>query len=153
MKILSPVTPESFPTESLRYIEANKKEGKIDFALGVYGMTLPLLSLGLRMKKTLIEKSIKARLINSKEDNIVSAVFKKERLGKTQNEYNLISLGNPNPSQPTSLPASQPTCYLASTLACQDIDAYTKRDTAKIRDMQVGMLPPKLAQMMINLAI
>ncbi len=154
MKILSPVTPESFPTESLHYIEANKKEGKIDFALGVYGMTLPLLSIGLRMKKTLIEKGIKARLINSKEDNIVSAVFKKERLGKTHNEYNLISLWNPNShQQPTSSPANQLTCYLASTLACQDIDAYTKRDTAKIRDMQVGMLPPKLAQMMINLAI
>jgi tRNA G10 N-methylase Trm11 len=38
------------------------------------------------------------------------------------------------------------------TIACQDIDAYTKRDTSKSRDMVVGMMPPKLAQIMINLA-
>ena len=42
---------------------------------------------------------------------------------------------------------------LAVTIACQDIDAYTKRDTGKARDMEVGMMPPKLCQMMINLAL
>ena len=42
--------------------------------------------------------------------------------------------------------------YLGITLFCQDIDAYTRRDTEKIRDMDVGMLPPKLAQIMIHLA-
>jgi len=34
----------------------------------------------------------------------------------------------------------------------QDINAYTKRDFGKKRDMDTGMLPPKLAQMMINIA-
>ncbi|MDP3975564.1 MAG: hypothetical protein Q8P95_01485 [bacterium] len=39
------------------------------------------------------------------------------------------------------------------TVAFQDIDAYSKRDYDKPRrDMKVGMLPPKLAQIMINLA-
>ena len=34
----------------------------------------------------------------------------------------------------------------------QDIDAYTKRDQARpARDAKVGMLPPKLAQILINL--
>lgn len=42
--------------------------------------------------------------------------------------------------------------YLAITLSCQDIDAYAKRDTEKSRDMVVGMMPPKLCQMMINIA-
>lgn len=39
------------------------------------------------------------------------------------------------------------------TLACQDIDSYTRRDTGKSRDMVVGMMPPKLVQMMLNLAL
>ena len=43
--------------------------------------------------------------------------------------------------------------YLAYTLACQDIDSYTRRDTGKSRDMAVGMMPPKLVQMMLNIAL
>lgn len=39
------------------------------------------------------------------------------------------------------------------TLACQDIDSYTRRDTGKSRDMIVGMMPPKLVQMMLNLSL
>ncbi len=42
--------------------------------------------------------------------------------------------------------------YISRTLSCQDIDAYARRDTGKSRDMVVGMMPPKLVQMMLNLA-
>jgi len=41
---------------------------------------------------------------------------------------------------------------LAQTLWVQDIDAYTRRDINRERSMSVGMMPPKLAQIMINLA-
>lgn len=40
------------------------------------------------------------------------------------------------------------------TIWVQDIQAYERRDTGRpVRDAQVGMLPPKLAQQMINLAV
>jgi tRNA G10 N-methylase Trm11 len=43
--------------------------------------------------------------------------------------------------------------YLAQSLFVQDIQAYAARDqTRPARDARVGMLPPKLAQIMINLA-
>jgi tRNA G10 N-methylase Trm11 len=42
--------------------------------------------------------------------------------------------------------------YIGHTLACQDIDAYAGRDIGKSRDMTVGMMPPKLVQMMINIS-
>ncbi|MBP9852585.1 MAG: hypothetical protein QG629_839 [Patescibacteria group bacterium] len=43
---------------------------------------------------------------------------------------------------------------LARTDAVQDIDSYTVRDRSRpMRDARVGMLPPKLAQIIINLAI
>ncbi len=42
---------------------------------------------------------------------------------------------------------------MSYTIHIQDIDAYAERDLEKSRDMAVGMLPPKLAQTMINLAI
>lgn len=46
------------------------------------------------------------------------------------------------------------TTLLLKTVQVQDITAYEKRDTARpARDPKSGMLPPKLAQMMINIAI
>src|SRR6185503_10002944 len=42
---------------------------------------------------------------------------------------------------------------LAQTLFVQDIEAYGARDQARpARDARVGMLPPKLAQIMLNLS-
>ena len=41
---------------------------------------------------------------------------------------------------------------VAQTIWVQDIDAYTRRDINRERSMSVGMMPPKLAQIMINLA-
>ncbi|HEX9153764.1 MAG TPA: DNA methyltransferase, partial [Candidatus Saccharimonadales bacterium] len=44
--------------------------------------------------------------------------------------------------------------YLAQTVAIQDIDAYTERDRGRPkRDAFVGMLPPKLAQTIVNLGV
>lgn len=41
--------------------------------------------------------------------------------------------------------------WIGRTVAAQDPDAYTKRDMDKpVRDTRAGMLPPKLAQMLIN---
>jgi len=43
--------------------------------------------------------------------------------------------------------------YIAKTITIQNISKYTIRDYKKpIRDARIGMLPPKLAQMMINIA-
>jgi len=44
--------------------------------------------------------------------------------------------------------------FLAKTERIQDIDAYSARDQARPkRDAKVGMLPPKLAQIITNLAV
>ena len=85
------------------------------------------------------ENGTSIRLVNIKNENINAASFKKEKLSKTGHEYSLIIIGSNG--------------YIGRTLACQDIDAYAKRDTAKSRDMITGMMPPKLVQMMINIAI
>lgn len=43
---------------------------------------------------------------------------------------------------------------VAQSIAVQDIDAYARRDHGRpCRDAKVGMLPPKLAQTIINMAI
>ena len=136
MRLIGETDEKRFPTDVIR--EIWKPEGKYGFALGVYGGEFRLSDIGLRIKKTLKDSWVSVRLVNIENKNIVSAVFKKEKLAKSQSEYNLLHL--------------EWISYIAVTLACQDIDAYTKRDTGKARDMEVGMMPPKLAQMMINIA-
>lgn len=46
------------------------------------------------------------------------------------------------------------TTYIAATVSIQDIEAYAARDQARpARDARIGMLPPKLGQIMLNLAV
>jgi tRNA G10 N-methylase Trm11 len=85
------------------------------------------------------------RLTNVKNENINAASFKKEKLAKTGYEYNIICMDQ--------VSSKAQVYYIGRTLACQDIDSYAKRDTTKSRDMIIGMMPPKLVQMMINIAI
>jgi len=70
--------------------------------------------------------------------NVNSAVYKKEKLGEKETEFNIAKIGK--------------NFYFGPTIAFQDVDEYTRRDIGKVRDMQVGMMPPKFAQMLCNLA-
>jgi len=76
--------------------------------------------------------------VNKEPKNINSAVYKKEHLAESRTEVNYIKVGKIS--------------YIGITIAYQDVDAYAARDMDKTRDMGVGMLPPKLAQIMVNLA-
>jgi hypothetical protein len=127
------------PPETFDTFGHKSMEGKITFALGAYWVEFRVSDIGLRIKKTLQESGMSVRLVNTENTNINAASFKKERLAKSQHEYNVIAL--------------EKVVYIGRTLACQDIDAYSHRDTAKSRDMIVGMMPPKLTQIMLNLAI
>jgi hypothetical protein len=44
--------------------------------------------------------------------------------------------------------------WVGKTIAVQDVEGYTKRDMHKpVRDARVGLLPPKLAQVLLNFGI
>lgn len=135
IQIMSETTPESFATDAFEILSKKEKNSKFSFALAAFGLRFPLADAGMRIKKTLT-KNFSVRLLNAKNENIHSAVFKREKLAKTGTEISLIHIAEKN--------------YLGFSLACQDIDAYSRRDTAKNRDMVTGMMPPKLVQMMIN---
>ena len=116
---------------------ANRHDsGKLNYGISIYGSSernlRPLLS---DLKKEFRRRNISSRFANQHFLNISSAQYKglsggKEVLVCKSGEY----------------------YYLAETTAVQDIDAYSKRDYEKpFRNMKVGMLPPKLAQIMINL--
>ncbi len=136
IEILSDTTPESFATDVIEFLEKKEKNSKFSFALVNFGIKFPLADAGMRIKKTLA-KNYNIRLLNTKNENIHSAVFKREKLAKTQTELALLKISEK--------------FFFGFTLACQDIDLYARRDLMKNRDMITGMMPPKLVQMMINM--
>jgi tRNA G10 N-methylase Trm11 len=133
--------PKSFGPRIFETLSGSDTEKRITFGLGtIGGPEAGIFTSGLRLKKDLKDRGFSVRLVNRDAKNPVTAVVLTEKLVETGTEFFLLGT-TPN------------AYYLARTIHIQDIDAYSARDLGKARDMEVGMLPPKLAQMMINLAI
>lgn len=113
-------------------------EGKYHYALSVFWEKQSLKDILLKVKKKLKADKISSRFTNKDFKNLTSAQIIGENLVKKNTDFNYINTGE--------------NTYFWSSIWVQDIYAYSKRDYAKTRDMQVGMLPPKLSQMMINLS-
>lgn len=93
-----------------------------------------------RIKNSLRKSGMKANFANRNLTQNVSTVFAaKHGLTLSRTNISIIDEGEGRFS-------------LGYSIALQDFEAYAKRDYGKpFRDPHVGMLPPKLAQMMINL--
>ncbi len=118
-------------------------EGKLKLGLSVYGLSAgakQLMATGLELKKALKVTGRSARLVPNQEPALSSAqVLHNQLTAKLGWELVFVSDGKRT--------------VVAQTIAVQDIDAYTLRDRGRPkRDARVGMLPPKLAQTIINLA-
>lgn len=113
-------------------------EGKYHYALSVFWEKQSLKDILLKVKKKLKADKISSRFTNKDFKNLTSAQIIGENLVKKNTDFNYINTGE--------------NTYFWASIWVQDIYAYSKRDYAKTRDMQVGMLPPKLSQMMINLS-
>ena len=120
--------------------------GKYPFAIASYGERIDQFRTGLKIKNDVVhslnfeaDHKRSLRLVNKDSQNINAAVFKKEKLANTQSEFNYIYT-----------PQGSYFCY---TVIFQDVDEYKARDIGKItRDMDIGMLPPKLTQIMLNIS-
>lgn len=91
----------------------------------------------LKLKKILVRHGRSVRVVENKEAVLSTATSLHNGLyGKNERKIELIKVNND----------------WYKVIGVQDIDAYTKRDQARpARDAKVGMLPPKLAQILINL--
>jgi hypothetical protein len=119
-------------------------EGKFRLGLSVYGLTVSpndINATNLRLKKVIKNLGRSVRVIPNSTPALNSAqVLHNQLTGATGWELLAIRRGHKT--------------ILAQTIAEQNIEAYTARDQARpARDAFVGMLPPKLAQIMINLAL
>jgi tRNA G10 N-methylase Trm11 len=134
------------PKQGLDRLEFNlsllpRSESKLTFAVSSYGLKLApreLEAFGLGLKK-LLKADGSVRLVTPKpgSNELSAAQLKFNRLPEAGFELLIVSDGRE--------------LVLALTEAVQDIDAYTARDHERpARSAKVGMLPPKLAQILIN---
>lgn len=119
-------------------------EGKVRLGLSVFGLSVNVRRLnatGLTLKKAVKNAGYSVRVVPNKEHELNTAqVFHNQLTGPTGMELLLIRDGERT--------------ALAQTVQVQDIEAYAARDQARpARDARVGMLPPKLAQIIVNLAV
>lgn len=117
-------------------------EGKMKLGLSVYGIHVPVKQInatGLGLKKVIRATGRSVRVIPNTEPVLNSAqVLHNQLTGALGWELILIKDGARS--------------IVAQNIAEQNIDAYAARDQARPkRDSKVGMLPPKLAQILINL--
>ncbi len=117
-----------------------KKEGKIKFGFSYYGAgKFNLKPLAMEYKKILSAAGNSARWVVSREPNLSSVVVEQNNLTKGGAEFVLIRAGNK--------------ILVGKTTAVQPFKDLSARDYGRpARDDRSGMLPPKLAQIMINLA-
>lgn len=123
-------------------IDAHKKRGgKLQLGVSSYGRRVTPSQLNraaLQLKKKLRSKGLSVRLVPNKQQELNAAQVLRNKLDKGGFELCLVFEGK--------------TAHMGRTQHVQDIDEYTRRDRDKpVRDPLVGMLPPKLAQTLINL--
>lgn len=119
-------------------------EGKLKLGLSLHGLNVSLRQInasGLSLKKTIRATGRSVRVVPNTAPALSTAQTIHNNLtGPLGMELVLIADGRQT--------------ALAQVVAVQNIAAYGARDQARpMRDARVGMLPPKLAQIIINLAV
>ncbi len=125
------------------YLDYLPEDGKLKLGLSVFGVpvtTQQLFRTGLELKKICKHAGRSVRLVPNTELALSSAtVLHNQLTGELGMELLLVREGNKT--------------WLAQTVKVQDITSYARRDQNRPkRDARVGMLPPKLAQTIVNLA-
>jgi tRNA G10 N-methylase Trm11 len=120
-------------------------EGKITLGISAYHSPFQpkaLLGIGLKVKNALRRQNNSVRLIPSDTTELSTAASHHNKLGLSPNKIEILIVSRGNK------------IILASSTGAQNITAYAARDQKRPkRDAFVGMLPPKLAQIIINLAV
>lgn len=122
-----------------QFLKTRSENGKLLFAINLFPETkkTTLLKYILPKIKTALSR---AMYLNKDYHNINPVAAFKENLVAAKTNIGIVEEGGGKVS-------------LGYSVAMQDFESYSKRDYGKpFRDPQVGMLPPKLAQVMINLA-
>ena len=120
--------------------------GKITLGISAYGLsTSPrqLQKIGLLLKTSMKKHNVSLRLIPNTTTELSTATSHNNKLGLSPKKRELFIIKTDDSA-----------ILIAESNGAQNITAYARRDRNRPRrDAFVGMLPPKLAQIMVNLAV
>ncbi len=121
------------------------RTGKITVGISAYDFdtsTRDIQKTGLLLKSKLKQSGVSLRLIPNQEAALSTATSHHNKLGLSDNKIELLVVKGTQ------------SIIVAESEGTQNITALAARDQGRPRrDAFVGMLPPKLAQIMINLAV
>ncbi len=121
-----PLTAENLA----QHVQQSQPEGKVKFGLSYYNRK-PDRKLGMEVKRMLKQAGINSRLVTAQEPALSSVIVKKNKC------VDFLILPK----------------IWGVTCAVQDFKTYSQLDYGRPRaDAKSGMLPPKLAKIMLNLA-
>lgn len=120
--------------------------GKITLGISAYGLsTSPrqLQKIGLLLKTSMKKHGVSLRLIPNTTTELSTATSHNNKLGLSPKKRELFIIKTDNGA-----------ILIAESNGAQNITTYARRDRNRPRrDAFVGMLPPKLAQIMVNVAV
>lgn len=129
-------------------LTSDSLEGKVNFGISVYNMGNDLRTeivrkaagaVGIEVKTQIREMGRSARYVISREQTLSSVVIEKNDLLTKGAEYVLL--------------VDKEEITIGKTVAIQNFEDWSTRDFGRPRrNAKQGMLPPKLARMMLNLA-
>jgi tRNA G10 N-methylase Trm11 len=124
-----------------QHFELEQTDQRINFGISGYGHVEKdfIYRVGKTLKNEMVEAGLKARFVTGKYKDLSSVIVTENKLLKRGFEAILIE--------------DKGKFFIGQTMSVQNYKAYSKRDYGRsARDEKSGMLPPKLAQIMINLA-
>lgn len=121
-------------------------DGKVTLGISAYDLRVSprtVQKTGIILKNTLKKSGVSLRLIPNDESALSTATSHNNKLGTNERKVELLVVKT-----------TDRRILIAESRGVQNITAYTRRDHGRPkRDAFVGMLPPKLAQIMLNLAL
>lgn len=132
--------PETILEKSLKVLEKAAASSKLNFGISAYGkMPFDRKRLGLQLKTLLKDKGVSSRFVTSNDKTLSSVVVEQNKLTGSGRELVYIPNGKK--------------IWLGVSEAVQPFKELSARDYGRpARDDRSGMLPPKVAQIMLNLS-
>lgn len=128
------------------YVDAwQNHKGKITLGISAYGFHVSprdVQKAGIVLKAKLKKHGVSLRLIPNNDPALSTATSHHNKLGLSDNHIEILIVRSANGK-----------VLIAESVGSQNITALARRDQGRPkRDAFVGMLPPKLARMMVNLS-
>jgi len=125
------------------FLIKNKRDGKLKIGFSYYNLSNSFLNSFSRssfaLKKKLRQEKIQSRIITSKKQDLSAVIIDKEKLISLGFDFQVLAFTE--------------NIFIAKTLAIQDYEKFSIIDYNRPRiDAVSGMMPPKLAQIMLNLS-